>query len=210
MSVSSQPNNTAWYLDSGATQHICKNINIFDNYSELKIQKEVKIGDRKPLKAIGVGFDWKKGMSLPNPHYYSKLKGDAIYTSACLLNLNQCVETAGSGNLLDLIFSNLSDLDITPVYPGLIKPDNYHPPLAINIQLPFATDVQNYVYSYHKHSSGDYALLYNLLSNFDWSCVYGTTSVASLNAAVQDAMEYAIPCGCGIINTKFEIPALVF
>jgi hypothetical protein len=126
----------------------------------------------------------------------------------CLLNLNQCIETAGSGNLLDLIISNLSDLDITPIYPGLIKPDNYHPPLTINIQLPFATYVQNYVYCYRKYSSGDYALLYNLLSNFDWSCVYGTTSVdsivASLNAAVQDAMEYAIPRG--VINTNSKFP----
>ncbi|PNF35910.1 hypothetical protein B7P43_G06978 [Cryptotermes secundus] len=54
MSVNSHPVNTAWYLDSGATQHICKNINMFDTYSELKIEKEVKIGDGKPLKAIGV------------------------------------------------------------------------------------------------------------------------------------------------------------
>jgi hypothetical protein len=48
-------------------------------------------------------FDWKSGLSLPNSHYYSELKGDAIYTSTCLLNLNQCIETAGSSNLLDLI-----------------------------------------------------------------------------------------------------------
>jgi hypothetical protein len=105
------------------------------------------------------GFDWKSGMFLRNSHYYSKLKGDAIYTSTCLPNLNQRIDTVGSSNLLDLIFSNLSDLRITPVDPGLIKPDNYHPPLIINIYLPFSTCIQNYIYSYRKFSSGYYALL---------------------------------------------------
>jgi hypothetical protein len=67
--------------------------------------------------------------------------------------------------------------------------------------------MENYVYSYRKFSSGDYALLYNILSTFDWSCVYGTTSVdsavACLNAAVQDAMEHAIPRGVTNANSKF-------
>jgi hypothetical protein len=35
------------------------------------------------------GFDWERALSLQNSHYYSKLKGDAIYTSTCLLNLSQ-------------------------------------------------------------------------------------------------------------------------
>jgi hypothetical protein len=87
---------------------------------------------------ITPGFDWKFGLSLPNSHYYSKLKRDAIYTSTCLLNLNQCIDNVGSSNLFVLIFSNLSDLGITPVDPGLLKPDNYRPPLIINFLLPFA------------------------------------------------------------------------
>jgi hypothetical protein len=76
------------------------------------------------------GFDWKLGVCLPNSHYYSKLKGDAIYASTCLLNLSQCLDTVGNGNLLELAFSNLSDFGITQVDPRLIKPDNYHPPLT--------------------------------------------------------------------------------
>jgi hypothetical protein len=121
----------------------------------------------------------------------------------CLLNLSQCNDIVGSSNLLDLIFSNLNDLDITLVDPGLIKPDNYHPPMIINICLPFGTCIQNVVYSFCKFSSGDYALLYDTLSNFDWSGVYGTTSVAPLNAAVQEAMDQAIPRGTIISNSKF-------
>jgi hypothetical protein len=154
------------------------------------------------------GFDWKIGLSLPNSHYYSKLKGDAIYTSTCLLNFNQCIDTVGSSNLHDLIFSNISDISITPVDPGLIKSDNYHPPMIINFCLSPATSTQNYIHSYRKFSSGDYALLYNILSTCDWSCVYGTTSVdsavACLNAAVEDAMEHAIFRGIIKSNSKFS------
>jgi hypothetical protein len=79
----------------------------------------------------------------------------------------------------------------------------------MNIYLPFVTYlyIQNYVCPYRKFSSGDYALLYNIISNFDWSCVYGTTSVdsavACLNAAVQDAMEHANPRGVMKANSKF-------
>jgi hypothetical protein len=42
-------------------------------------------------------------------------------------------------------------------------------------------------------------MLYNILSTYDWSSVYETTSVdtavANLNAAVHGAMEQAIPRG---------------
>jgi hypothetical protein len=68
-----------------------------------------------------------------------------------LLNLTQSIDTVGSSNLLDLISSNLSNLSITPVDPGLVKPDNYQ---IINIHLPFVTCIQNDIYSYGKFSSG--------------------------------------------------------
>jgi hypothetical protein len=152
-------------------------------------------------------FDWKRGLSLPNSHYYCKIKGEAIYTSTCLLNLNQCLDTVHSSNLLDLIFTNLRDLDITPAVPGLIKPDNYHPPLIIKVSLPVANSKQSAVRSFRKFSSGDYGLLYHILSTTDWSCVYGTSSVDSavdcLNAVVQGAMELAIPRGVIKSNSKF-------
>jgi hypothetical protein len=59
------------------------------------------------------GFDWDHGLSAPDCHYYSKLRGDAIYTSTCLLNLQQCIDAVGSSNLLDLVFTNLNDYNIT-------------------------------------------------------------------------------------------------
>jgi hypothetical protein len=143
------------------------------------------------------GFDWNRGLSVPGCHYYSKLKGDAIYASTCLLNLHQCIDAVDSSNLLDLIFSNFSDIGITFLDSGIIKPDTYHPPLVIDVILPLVSPTQNCDYSYRNYASGDYNLLYNILLAYDWSCVYDTNSVdaavASLNAVVQDAMEQAIP-----------------
>jgi hypothetical protein len=143
------------------------------------------------------GFDWKRGLSLPNFHDYSKLNEDTICTSTCRFNLSQCIHTATSTILLDIFFSYLSDLCVTPVDLWLATPDNNHHLLIISMYLPFSISIQNYVYWYRKFSSGDYALFQNILSTYDWSCVHGTTSVdlviASLSAAVQNAMEQTIP-----------------
>jgi hypothetical protein len=101
-------------------ENIAQYFRILENYLDTHNFHVIMVGDFN-----APGFNWKSGLSLPNSHYYSKLKGDAIYTSTCLLNLNQRIDIVGSSNLFDLIFSNLSDLRITPVDPGLIKPD-YH------------------------------------------------------------------------------------
>jgi hypothetical protein len=71
---------------------------------------------------------------------------------------------------------------------------------------------QSVVCSYRKFSSGNYALLYHILSTTDCSCVYGTFSVdsavACLNAVVQDALERAIPRG--VINSHLKFPHWYF
>jgi hypothetical protein len=93
-----------------------ENISNYSRFVENKLDTHnflvITVGD-----CNAPGFDWKNGLSVPNSHY----------TSTCLLNLNLCIDTIGSSNLLDLNFSNLSDLGITPIDPELIKPDSYHP-----------------------------------------------------------------------------------
>jgi hypothetical protein len=54
------------------------------------------------------GFDWKRGLYLPISYYYFKLKRDVIYTSMCLIDLNQCIDTVGSSYLLGLILGDLT------------------------------------------------------------------------------------------------------
>jgi hypothetical protein len=154
------------------------------------------------------GFNWGRGLPLPNSHYYSKLKGDAIYTSTFFLGPRQCVEAADSHNLLDLVFANFSDLKPVPADSGLVKPDSYHPPLSTDIYLPHITNNLNCEFSFFRNfAAGNYTLLYNILSTCDWSGVYETVSVdeavSSLNATVRDAMEQAIPRG---YNRKSKFP----
>jgi hypothetical protein len=82
------------------------------------------------------GFIWESGTSLLKCHYYSKLKGDAIYTSTCLLGLRQCVEAVDILNILDLAFANFTDLKSTPTDSGFVTADTNLPPLSIDVFLP--------------------------------------------------------------------------
>jgi hypothetical protein len=98
--------------------------------------------------------------------------------------------------MLDLVFANFSDLKLVPVDSGLVTHDTYHPPFSIDVLLPHINSNLNSEFSYRIYSAGNYTLLYSLLSTYDWSSVYETTSVdtavANLNAAVHGAMEQAV------------------
>jgi hypothetical protein len=152
------------------------------------------------------GFNWDSGTLLPKCYYYSKLKGDAKYTSTCLLGLRKCVEIIDTPNMLDLDFANFTDLNSVSADSDFVTSATYHPPLSIDVFLPHFINNLNYEFSYRNSAAGNYTLLYNILSACDWSSVYETPSVdvavASLNGAVRGAMEQAIPCGY-ICKSKF-------
>jgi hypothetical protein len=116
------------------------------------------------------------------------------------------IDAVGSSSLLDLAFTNFSELNINFIDSGIIKPDAYHPPFVIDVFFPFEASTRNFEYSYRKFASGDYTLLYNILSIYDWSFMYSITSVddavTSLNAVVLNAMDEAISRGF-IRKSKF-------
>jgi hypothetical protein len=89
---------------------------------------------------------------------------------------------------------------------GITKPDVYHPPFVIDVFLPLVAGTRNCEYSYRKSASGDYTLLYNILSTYDWSFIYSITSVddavTSLNIVFLNAIDQAIPHGF-IRKSKF-------
>jgi hypothetical protein len=80
-----------------------------------------------------------------------------IYTSACLLTLNHCIETVGSSNLIDFIFSNCIELCIIFVCCGIVHLHTFTLPWLLTISFSFVrcTSVQNYEYSNRKFASGD-------------------------------------------------------
>jgi hypothetical protein len=88
------------------------------------------------------GFDWSHSQSLLGCHYYSKLKGDAIYSFTCLLNLHLCIDADDRTNLLELIFYNFSDIGITFLDSGIIKPDIYHPPFVMTSSCPLSAPLK--------------------------------------------------------------------
>jgi hypothetical protein len=77
-------------------------------------------------------FDLERGLPLLNSHSYSKLKGDAVDTSACLLGLTQFLVT---DNSLDPVFTNFSLINTFFGEVGFVKSDPYHPPIVTEIPL---------------------------------------------------------------------------
>jgi hypothetical protein len=140
--------------------------------------------------------DWINDTSLPNCHYCSKVKGNLIHATSCLLGLYQHNSSVPNSALLDLVLTNINDLRVSVYDFPIVAPDNYHPPLHLNLKLTvdFQPAIMTPQCSY-KH--GDYLLLYTTSSNYDWSRVLNENSVDSmvhsLTARVSEAINEAIP-----------------
>jgi hypothetical protein len=59
-----------------------------------------------------LGYDWVNGFPQANSHYYTKLRGDVIHSTTCYLGLSQCNLTIQNENLLDLVFANISNINV--------------------------------------------------------------------------------------------------
>jgi hypothetical protein len=140
-------------------------------------------------------FDWERSLPLSNCYFYSILKGNVIYTSTSLLGLTQRLLTDSS---LDLVFTNFDRVGTFFADEGVVKPDAYHPPIVIEIPLDLHIST-SYARSYRKYASGDYSLLFRLLFNYDWSCVYSNNTVEaavdSFTNVILQAMDLANPPG---------------
>jgi hypothetical protein len=82
------------------------------------------------------GFDPNSGLPSHNCHFYTKLKGDMIYSAICFLGLNQHNYSDSSSNLLDPVFSKFSDLTFDHREYGLVQPDHFHSPFIIDCTMP--------------------------------------------------------------------------
>ena len=143
------------------------------------------------------GFDWGDGVFHEILHYNSFAKGSELFASTCYLTLNQINNTVPSKNLLDLIFSNFDDVSVHCATHPMVKEDNYHPSLTLQIALPFLSDNCNSSDRFLNYSLGDYDRLYNILYLKDWSCVLNQTNVdiavEELYEAVTVAISQSIP-----------------
>jgi hypothetical protein len=101
--------------------------------------------------------------------------------------------------MLDLVFSNITDIHINFPDTGMVKPDACHPPLSIEMPVIVKTCSKTSEFLYFKYACGDYILFYQILFSYDWLCVYSEPSVdaavASLNPVVHEAIDGSIPQG---------------
>jgi hypothetical protein len=122
--------------------------------------------------------------------------------------LNQQNHPVKGSSLLDLVFSNFVDISFDYVDHGLVHPDPFHPLLNIYCKILLRRNNQNFNTPYNRYSAGDYVLHYNTLLTYDWSALYNETSVDAavdrLKAAVTQAMNLAVPCGC-VTKYKYAI-----
>lgn len=48
-------NQSDWCMDSGASEHMCNDRDLFEQYSEITDERKVRIGDGSYLKILGIG-----------------------------------------------------------------------------------------------------------------------------------------------------------
>jgi hypothetical protein len=119
-----------------------------------------------------------------------------IYATFFFLSLNQRNNSTSNNSLLDLVFTNINDLHVSLSNYPVVAPDNYHPPL--NLDFKVTLDSQPiFLNPLRSYGQGDYLLLYNTLSNYDWSCVLNENSVDSavynFTASVSETINETIP-----------------
>jgi hypothetical protein len=90
----------------------------------------------------------------------------------------------------------------------LVQPDVFHPSFVAESMLPTRRSNLLSNISFRKYSSGNYLMLYNTLSTYDWSSLYNEISVDAavdrLTVAVTHSIAKAIPTGC-IKRCKFPV-----
>jgi hypothetical protein len=109
------------------------------------------------------------GSLLPNCYYYSKTVGHLIHTTSCFLGLYQYNNSVPNSALLNLVLTNLNDLCVSVSDCPTVAPDNYHPPLHLDLKLTF--DSQPALMTPHSsYKQGDYLLLNTTSSTCDFRC----------------------------------------
>jgi hypothetical protein len=129
--------------------------------------------------------------------------------ATCFLGLEQCNSSTMNDALLDLVFSNISNLSVSSSCFAVVNPDRYHPPLNLDLELIF--DFLRIPLSpQHNFAQGDYLLLYNVLTHVDWSRVLNDNSVDfavnNLTDIIREAINLAVPYK----RKKYYFSALVF
>lgn len=101
-----------------------------------------------------------------------------------------------AGNVLDIVFSNLTSLDLKQAREALVPVDPWHEPFTVTALLPVAYELRMETPSFD-FPRGDYNALYITLQETNWEPVYTShnadAAVQLLTKIVQKAMDEHIP-----------------
>jgi hypothetical protein len=68
-------------------------------------------------------YNWSYVTPLSDAHYYCKIKGNLFHATTCFLGLNQHNDTVPNGSLLDLVLTNINDLNVFFYDFSMVIPD---------------------------------------------------------------------------------------
>jgi hypothetical protein len=80
-------------------------------------------------------YDWINGAPVSNSYYYNKIKENSIHTPTCFLGLDQRNNSIIGCALINLVFSDISDINASISHYPVVTPDNYHPPFLLDFNL---------------------------------------------------------------------------
>jgi hypothetical protein len=80
-------------------------------------------------------YDWINGAPVSNSYYYKIIEGNSIHTATCLLGPDQYNNCVANSAVLDLVFSNIDDLNASICSFPVVASDKYHPPLLFSFKL---------------------------------------------------------------------------
>lgn len=120
------------------------------------------------------GVNWDSH-TFSHYNYNNEQKCSMILDFSAFTSLPQLNRTKnGSGSILDLCFTDISNVQVFHSDIAVVRPDKFHPPLLISTYLSVQRDIAPSSYSTPRRycfRRGDYVGLYQYLSSADWSTV---------------------------------------
>jgi hypothetical protein len=111
-------------------------------------------------------YNWFNGNPFANSYCYNKIKENIIYATSCFFGPNQNNSCVTNSALLNLAFTDISDISVSVSHYLMVTPDNYHPPLVLHFKLIFDCCCTS-LNPQCNYGKGDYLLLmipYTMLS----------------------------------------------
>lgn len=108
-SILQQQQKDSWFVDTGATEHMCNRIDWLDDYKELPVKIPVTIGDGSKMYGIGRGN--MKTLTYTGEEWIEKRMNDVVYVPDGCVNLFSSSKALDNGHTLQADADTFKFLD---------------------------------------------------------------------------------------------------